>query len=282
MTVIYGSNVLSLVAPTTACQMSTATGGTETSATSTPTGSSAYFEVASRTSSIASVAAIPAPTGNGWVYAPGGGTFATGNWSAAIALSTTFSGALSGTLTFRVFKYSSGVYTAIGTIVLTNPTLSTTRAVVSFTATSMSSVAMGTSDLVYFDLWFNDTPNVAGDDCVVYESNSGSVGVANDMQVTTSTFTPGSPSRAIPATAALSLAGVTQTTVSTSTVVYATRQQTGQRTFIASDGTACVLWVDGTNQVHLVCLFPLFLMDKGNHSENWRADGSCGQVSRCY
>jgi hypothetical protein len=36
--------------------------------------------------------------------------------------------------------------------------------------------------------------------------------------------------------------------VGTSTVAYATQQPTGSLVFIASDGTACVLWHDGTNQ----------------------------------
>ena len=62
---------------------------------------------------------------------------------------------------------------------------------------------------------------------LLYVSSNAAAGVASDMQITTSTFTPGSPSRTITATAALSLAGVTQNNVSTSTVVYATRQQTG-------------------------------------------------------
>jgi hypothetical protein len=56
----------------------------------------------------------------------------------------------------------------------------------------MSAATLGSSDAVYVDLWWHDSNSFAnGDNPVVYISNSSSVGVANDMQVTTSSFTAG-------------------------------------------------------------------------------------------
>src|SRR5215472_13162956 len=105
----YGSAVLDGVL-TTASDMATVTGGTETSKTTTSSGVNNFCEVLSQVGSTGGNASIPAtPTGNGWVYnKPGAGTFATGNWSASV----TFSGTNLGTsdLTIRFFRYSSGTY----------------------------------------------------------------------------------------------------------------------------------------------------------------------------
>lgn len=184
--VIYGSSVASGVAPTTACQMSNTTGGTETSKTTTLTSNKVFGEITSKGLSVATLTAIPAtPTGNGWVYSPGAGTFATGNWSASV----TFSGlALSIDETIRFFRYSGGTYTQIGTI--TNTTQVQTRTTVAFAATSMSTITFAAGDLVYVDLWWHDnSSNAGGDNPTVFESNSGTAGVTSDMQVTTASFT---------------------------------------------------------------------------------------------
>lgn len=204
MTVYYGSSV-SNGTITTACTASTTTGGTETSKTSTWSGGNHFAEVWSQGGSSTPVTAIPGtPTGHGWVTtAPGAGTFATGNWSASIALALSSSSTVSWTV--RFFKYSSGTYTSIGTIATSAASLGTSRTVISFTATSMSSVVFAAGDLLYYDLWMQDTTGAGGDNAIVYESNSSSAGVANDVQITTSTFTPSSStfSRTVPATIAL-------------------------------------------------------------------------------
>jgi hypothetical protein len=168
--------------------MSTTTGGTETSKTTTHSGSSVYGEVWSQgNASLASVASIPAtPTGRGWVSSsPGAGTFATGNWSATFTLSL----AVTGTdFTVRVFRYSAGTYTLIGTFPV--KTISTTaKTAYAFTATSFSAITFAAGDLIYTDLWLHDTANVVTDNPVVWESNSATAGVASDVQITTSTFT---------------------------------------------------------------------------------------------
>lgn len=167
-------------------------GGSETSRTTTVTGTNVYAEIRSQGGTQASVTSIPAtPTGRGYVYQPGAGTFATGNWSASATFAASnWGGSPSNTdITMRFFKYSSGVYTSIGTLNVGVTSISKTT--YSFSATSMSSVTFGASDLLYVDLWWHDTnTSTQGDDPVVYVSTSATAGVVNDMQITTSTFTP--------------------------------------------------------------------------------------------
>jgi hypothetical protein len=190
LTVFYGSSVANGTI-STANTMSTTTGGTETSKTSVYSGGNHFGEVLSQgAASGTPVTAIPAtPTGKGWVTAaPGAGTFALGNWNASIALALSSSATPS--FTVRFFKYSSGTYTSIGTIATSAASLGTSRTVISFAATSVASVTFVAGDLLYADLWMQDTTGVGGDNPIVYESNSATAGVANDVQITTSTFTP--------------------------------------------------------------------------------------------
>lgn len=190
---LYGSDVASAVTPTTACQMSTATGGTEVGKKSTFTGSGQYGEFTSKGLTVNTSASIPAPTGNGWVYAPGAGTFAAGNWSAAVGMAGTF---LSVGETIRFYKYSSGTYTLIGSIASTTQVQS--RSTVSFASTAMATVTFAAGDLLYVDLWwFDNNSQAAGDDPTVYLSTSATAGVASDLQITTANFTAGGGSTPI-------------------------------------------------------------------------------------
>lgn len=204
MTVYYGSDVANGTIGT-ACTMSTTTGGTEVTKTSTWSGGNHFAEVWSQSGSSTPVTAIPAtPTGHGWVTAaPGAGSFANANWSASIALALSSSATVSWTV--RFFKYSSGTYTSIGTIATSAASLGTSRTVISFAATSMPLTTFAAGDLLYVDLWMQDTTGAGGDNAIVYESNSSSAGVTSDVQITTSTFTPSSNtfSRTVPATVAL-------------------------------------------------------------------------------
>lgn len=195
MTIYYGSSVASGTVAT-ACLLSTTTGGTETSKTNTVSGGGVYCEVYSQGGSQTAVSAIGSPSGHGWLSAaPGAGSFATGNWSASIALALSSSATV--TFTVRFYKYSSGTYTSIGTIASSSTSLGTSRTVISFAATSMSSVTFLSTDLLYTDLWMNDTTGTGGDNPLVYESTSSTAGVANDVQITTSTFTASSTHRLI-------------------------------------------------------------------------------------
>lgn len=190
-TIVYGSDVANGTL-TTACTMPSTGGPGEQSATTVPPGGTGhdYAEVWSQGNPALPsgdvFASLPSPQGNGWVYQPGSGTFATGNWSGSISVS--FAVVDTGnTLTLRFYKYSSGTYTSIGTI--TANVSVTTRTTYSFAATSMSSVTFGSSDLLYVDLWLFDPTGPGGDNPTVYESTLSTVGVTNDVQVTTSNFT---------------------------------------------------------------------------------------------
>lgn len=187
MTVLYGSNVLDSTL-TTACVLTTTSGGVETSATTTiASTSNPYAEILPRGGASTAVAALPSPTGKGWIYFPGvAGTFAAANWSASI----THSSAIKGVNTVvRFYKYSSGTYTSIGSITATNT--ATAKTTYSYAATAMSAVTLGATDGIYVDLWwFDNNSNAGGDNPVIYTSNSSTAGVVNDVQITTSTFTP--------------------------------------------------------------------------------------------
>jgi hypothetical protein len=168
--------------------MSNVTGGVETSVQTTTAAPNNFAEVHSQTASVTGVTSIPAtPTGNGWVYTPGAGTFATGNWSASVTAQRASAAGASSNYTLRFFRLSSGVYTSIGTINVVITTIAKTTS--SFPATSMSTITFATGDQLYVDDWWNDTTNVGGDNPKIFVSNSVSQGVANDMQITTSSFT---------------------------------------------------------------------------------------------
>jgi hypothetical protein len=170
--------------------MANATGGTETNKKTVVSGTSIYIEITSQGSAgLASVSAIPAPTGKGWAYSPGAGTFATGNWSASVTLALGAAVGSNSDTTIRFYRYSGGTYTQIGTI-NTATHIATTKTTYSFAATSMSTITFAGGDLLYVDMWLHDNQsNTHGDDPIVYESTSSSQGVANDVQVTTSSFT---------------------------------------------------------------------------------------------
>jgi hypothetical protein len=184
---LYGSSVADSTLAT-ACDMAlTTTGGTETSKQTVLTGSNVYGEVWSQgNAGLATVTAIPAtPTGHGWVYKPGAGTFANATWGCVFTLAHVASS--TSDVTIRFFKYT-GTYSSIGTInVATNTAAKTTY---TFSNTTMPSTTFGATDLLYIDLWYHDTnSNAGGDNPSVYISTSATVGVTSDMQVTTANFT---------------------------------------------------------------------------------------------
>ncbi len=187
MTVLYGSAVADS-GLTTACDMSTSTGGAETSRTTTTTGSNVYAEVLSQGGTSATVTSIPAtPTGHGWVFTPGAGSFAAANWQASFTMSVAFQSATTN-LTLRFFTLIGGVYTHIADIV-TNVT-ATAKTTWTSPATAFPLQSFATTDQLYIDAWWHDSStNAGGDNPVFYLSNSASFGVASDLQVTTSAFT---------------------------------------------------------------------------------------------
>lgn len=197
--ICYGSNVASSSTLTTADVMSTTTGGTETttSATTAPTdfANNEYIEILSQGGTATGHASIPAPTGHGWLLDATtleGQTIASGNWSAIVnfKITSSFQSTL-GSVTIRFYKRSSGgTYTSIGSIAVTSVAYTSgTKKQVSFANTSMSSMAFSTGDKLYIDVWLESGPSAPNawdaDTILFYVSNSGTAGVANDMQVTT-------------------------------------------------------------------------------------------------
>lgn len=185
----YGTSVADTTL-TTACIMASASGGVETSKQTVLTSVLVYGEVWSQgNAGLATVTSIPAtPTGHGWIVYPGAGTFATGNWGAVFTLAHVAS--TTSDCTIRFFRLVSGTYTSIGTInVATNTAAKTTY---TFTATSMATITFSNAtDGLYTDLWYHDNnSNAGGDNPTIYIGNSSSAGVVNDMQITTSNFTP--------------------------------------------------------------------------------------------
>jgi hypothetical protein len=184
--VLYGSSVADSTL-TTACDMSSAVGGTETSkATTIVSTALTYAEIYSQGGASPPAASIPAPTGHGWVYNPGAGTFSTGNWSASITLSSVCCAPTNTTV--RFYRLSSGVYTAIGSIVHTGGAAAKTT--YAYAATSMGTITFAGGDLLYTDLWWHDaSSNVGGDNPSVYVTTSATQGKTSDMQILTPAFT---------------------------------------------------------------------------------------------
>ena len=166
--------------------MANAAGGAETSKLTTAQLAAGNFcEILSQAGTSTAFASIQAPTGHGWVYSPGAGSFANANWTASITFATNFNNSC--VFTWRAYKYSGGVYTSLGSG--TANQTSTAKTTYSFTITSAAAATLSSGDLIYIDLWYNDPTGVASDTVTVYVSTSSSQGVANDVQITTSNFT---------------------------------------------------------------------------------------------
>ncbi len=190
--VLRGSDVADATL-TNACDMSlNTTGGAETSKTTTTTGFNIYAEFFSQGGSTTGFNAIPAtPSGKGWTYQPGAGTFANAAWSATANLIETGGSSGGGDnddITIRFFRYD-GTYHSIGTILNNTDSVTSSKTAIAFSATTMPLVTFGSSDLLYVDLWWHDGGSIDTDNPAVYESTSSSTGVSGDMEITTSSFT---------------------------------------------------------------------------------------------
>lgn len=188
----YGTAIADATLPN-GCDMAILTGGSEVTKTTIVSGVNQNFaEFTSQGLTVAPVAAIPAtPTGKGWAFNPGRGIFATGNWTLLADLdSHGWSGSSATTnVTVRVFKYSGGVYTSIGNFAAV-PFTGTNRATYTFGPTSFNTITFNANEFGYVDMWFFDGTGANGDNPIVYVGTLLSAGVAGDMQLTTSAFTP--------------------------------------------------------------------------------------------
>ena len=191
----YGSSVAATTV-TTANKMSSTTGGTETTkTTSVASGSgNGYLEVLSQGGTGTVVGSLPgSPSGKGWLFdvtTLEGQTMASGTWTCALPVADTAGSGPLLQMIMRAWKRSSGgTYTSIGSMTLSAPTILTTRAVFTLTGSSIPAVSFATGDKLYFEA-FLQANGWGGDFIVVYESNSGTAGVTNDVMITTSGYAP--------------------------------------------------------------------------------------------
>lgn len=191
--ILYGSNVASSTL-SSACVTPITTGGSEASVTTTsPASGNGYLEIFSQGGTGVLKASLGAPSGKGWLFDATtleGQSIPAGAWSATVALADTARSNAVGSVTLRAYKRSStGVYSQICTLTLASPTLNTTRTAYTLSTASAASAWFATGDKLYLDLYVQDT-GWASDTIAVYESSSGTTGVANDMQVTTPGYNP--------------------------------------------------------------------------------------------
>lgn len=88
----------------------------------------------------------------------------TGNVRLASATGTggTLGGTLTATIFYRVYKYSSGVYTNIITMSLAAQTINSTITTYSLSGSTGSATSFATGDKLYVDIWLNVTANANG------------------------------------------------------------------------------------------------------------------------
>jgi len=203
----YGSNVASTTLATNVCKLSNTTGGTETQTTATTgpsdTNSNEFVQIKSKGGSSTGAASIATPTDGtafGWLLddtSLEGGSFATGNWSGVTNIIQSSVGSLSTgvSMVLGLYKRSSGgVYTLIGSITTTGVSLTGSKQQITFAATSFSTVSFAVGDKLYIHRFVKGgsfpTSFWGSDAFKEYVSNSGTQGVANDLQITTPNFTP--------------------------------------------------------------------------------------------
>jgi hypothetical protein len=198
---LYGSNVASTTLPS-AGKLATTTGGSETDSYVLPaTNTTGYLEAHAISGAPGTVYSNspPAPTGYGWLYdstALEGQTITAGNWSVSVTLSDN-NGAgtiLNATILIRFYKRSSaGIYTPIGSIPFSGQTLHS-KTTYALPATDMPGMSFSTGDKLYVDLFvYGRWTNGGTDYLFCYESNSGTAGVASDMQITTPDYNTNAP-----------------------------------------------------------------------------------------
>lgn len=184
---LYGSSVAATTLAT-AAQLSSATGGTETSVTTTaPASGSGYIEVLGLTGSSAVNAAIPSPSAKGFLWdvtTLEGKTLASGPWTAAIGLLDSLGGGPTLSFTVRIYKRSSGgVFTLLGSLVLGASTIATTRTTYTLTGSTVAS-AFVTGDKLYADEWMQAN-GWSSDPIHNFVTTSATQGLANDLQLIT-------------------------------------------------------------------------------------------------
>lgn len=183
--VLYGSNHASALLAN-ANDMYTATGATETSFAVTIGGGAGTFAELKSGGQASSASAIAiVPPSNGWCYKPGAGTFAIGSWAGSCNLAYNNPG--TSNFILGLYQLSGGIYTLIGTS--TVAITSSAKTDYSFSISVGITLSFAANDLLYVQMQCQDTTGIAGQITTLYEANSSTQGVANDMQITTPNFT---------------------------------------------------------------------------------------------
>ncbi len=195
-----GSNVAATVV-STANKAAPATGGTETSTnTSLTTSTTGWVIIRAQGTGTAQSGAGSEPTISdsnmfGWFQDDttfDGQTFATGNWTPAVALKVNIGSIIADIHCVLVKRPNGGgTYTVIGDLVKSAQTIGTTRTVFTFSASSLTGVGFATGDRFGYVYILNITTGGASASLLTcYMSTSATTGVAGDAQVASPGFSP--------------------------------------------------------------------------------------------
>jgi hypothetical protein len=162
---LYGTATASSTL-STADQFSTSTGSGTPQVTTAPASGSNYMELLSQGGSGTLYTTPPAPTGHGWLLDSTlleAQTMPAGSWTASVQLADTAMptgvSASAAAIVVRYYKRSSaGVYTSVGTLTLSNPTIYPTQTTYTLSG-SLSSMAFSSGDKLYADLFLDGGAN---------------------------------------------------------------------------------------------------------------------------
>lgn len=219
------------------------------------------------------------PLGNGWLFDSTlleGQTIASGTWTCVFRLLRGTYTTFTGTLYCTFWKRSStGTYTSIGSGSVT-ANITTTATNYTITATGVQSMAFGTGDKLYIEAVHNKatTGGNAARTVTCYSSSHATLGIANQVDITTPGYDPSPATATKRATGRMNVSvntdtlnvvgrvsikgqttkramgrmGVTeQGLISTSTNTLATAYSPSQLTAVSANGDALVVWFDGAN-----------------------------------
>jgi len=187
---VYGNNAASGTL-STANQLESSSAGTTSASVNTLIGTViGYGEIYAQgnAGTWPGLGLIGNPSGNGFLFDVAtleGQQIIAGNWTPALrtALST---GTATADMYVRAYKYNSGTYTLIGSMLKSSCALTTTITTYTFSATSLLGMAFATGDRLYLDHWLNIT--VAGGTGATYhlqECNQAGLGRPNNFQIAT-------------------------------------------------------------------------------------------------
>jgi len=249
---LYGINTSS-VTLSTASTLATQTGGTATATpiTSAPSsGTSLYMEALSQGGTGSTSASLPAQSGKGWLYESTvleNRKIPAGNWSAFVTVEngSRINGQTLSSMTIRFsVRSSSGVYTTIGTIALTNPFVPHSLQVFSFPATAMPGVSFGAGDKLYIDYFYQSGTGAnawASDAMAITMTFDYALGMSNNLQVATPGY-EADPPLTVYGSAAASTTLITADKLATTLG----GTETSSRTTAPASGTS--LWMEALSQ----------------------------------